>query len=106
MVSSELLKKPGLQVVSEASDGLEAIRKAEELKPDLIPLDIGLPKPQKPLDGSTSLSPTPKDAVQEALSFSVEGETESSNLPRYSSNRDLVYANETAEAEVKISQGK
>jgi hypothetical protein len=26
----------------------------------------------KPLDGSTSLSPTPKDVVQEALSFGVE----------------------------------
>ena len=25
------------------SDGLEAVRKAEELKPDLILLDIGLP---------------------------------------------------------------
>ena len=28
----------------EASDGLEAIAKAQELKPDLILLDIGLPK--------------------------------------------------------------
>jgi len=26
----------------------------------------------KPLDGSASLSPTPKDAVQEALGFGVE----------------------------------
>jgi DNA-binding NarL/FixJ family response regulator len=31
-------------IVSEASDGLEAVRKAEELTPDLILLDIGLPK--------------------------------------------------------------
>jgi len=29
--------------VTEASDGLEAIKKAEELQPDLILLDIGLP---------------------------------------------------------------
>jgi CheY-like chemotaxis protein len=28
----------------EASDGLEAVQKAEELGPDLILLDIGLPK--------------------------------------------------------------
>ena len=30
--------------IYEAADGLEAVKKAEELKPDLILLDIGLPK--------------------------------------------------------------
>jgi DNA-binding NarL/FixJ family response regulator len=40
----ELLgKKPELQVVGEASDGLETLQKAVELRPDLILLDIGLP---------------------------------------------------------------
>ena len=34
----------GWHVISEASDGLEAVQKAEELKPDLILLDISLPK--------------------------------------------------------------
>ena len=33
-----------LQVVGEAGDGIEAVQKAQELKPDLILLDIGLPK--------------------------------------------------------------
>src|SRR6185369_16182965 len=33
-----------LQVVGEASDGLEALHKAEQLKPTLVLLDIGLPK--------------------------------------------------------------
>ena len=32
------------QVIAEASDGSEAIQKAEELKPDLIVVDVGLPK--------------------------------------------------------------
>jgi DNA-binding NarL/FixJ family response regulator len=33
-----------LLVVAEASDGLEAVRKAEELQPDLIVLDLNMPK--------------------------------------------------------------
>jgi DNA-binding NarL/FixJ family response regulator len=32
-----------LQVIGEASDGFDAVQKAQELKPDLILLDIGLP---------------------------------------------------------------
>jgi DNA-binding NarL/FixJ family response regulator len=40
---STLEIRPDLQVVGEASDGLEAVQKAEELQPDLIVLDIGLP---------------------------------------------------------------
>jgi DNA-binding NarL/FixJ family response regulator len=42
-VCSVLAKKPNLQILGEASDGLEAVRRAEELKPDVILLDIGLP---------------------------------------------------------------
>jgi DNA-binding NarL/FixJ family response regulator len=36
-------KEHGLQVIGEASDGLEAVQRAQELRPDLILLDIGLP---------------------------------------------------------------
>jgi DNA-binding NarL/FixJ family response regulator len=35
--------RPEWQVIAEAADGPEAIQKAEELKPDLIVLDVGLP---------------------------------------------------------------
>jgi DNA-binding NarL/FixJ family response regulator len=42
-VRSILKKRPDLQIVGEVSDGLEAVQKAEELQPDLIVLDIGLP---------------------------------------------------------------
>ena len=38
-----IVQKADFQVVGKASDGLEAIQKAEELQPDLILLDIGLP---------------------------------------------------------------
>ena len=39
-----MLQRVNFQVVGQASDGLEAVQKAEELQPDLILLDIGLPK--------------------------------------------------------------
>jgi DNA-binding NarL/FixJ family response regulator len=39
--------EPGLQILCEVSDGLAAILAAKLLKPDIILLDIGLPK----LDG-------------------------------------------------------
>ena len=42
-VRSTLGQRPDLQIVGEASDGLEAVQKAEELKPDFVLLDIGLP---------------------------------------------------------------
>ena len=38
-----LQRKPELHICGEASDGLQAVQKAQELQPDLILLDIGLP---------------------------------------------------------------
>ena len=43
-ISLLLKKKPGLQIVAEASDGIEAVEKSRQLQPDVILLDIGLPK--------------------------------------------------------------
>lgn len=42
-VCSTLKLRPALQIISEASDGSEAAQKAEEFKPELILLDVGLP---------------------------------------------------------------
>jgi DNA-binding NarL/FixJ family response regulator len=74
-----------LRVIAEVSDGLEAVQKAAELKPDLILLDIGLPS----LNGIEAarqirkLSPESKivflsqetsaDVVEEALSTGASG---------------------------------
>ena len=40
---SALAEVSGLEIVGEVSDGLEAVRQAERLQPDLILVDIGLP---------------------------------------------------------------
>jgi CheY-like chemotaxis protein len=40
---SSTLKKQRLWVIVEASDGLDAVQQAQELQPDLILMDIGLP---------------------------------------------------------------
>ena len=42
-ISTTLQKQPELEVTAQVSDGLEAVQKAQELQPDLILLDIGLP---------------------------------------------------------------
>jgi DNA-binding NarL/FixJ family response regulator len=44
LIRSMLQEETGLQIIDEVADGLEAVQKAEELHPDLILLDIGLPK--------------------------------------------------------------
>jgi DNA-binding NarL/FixJ family response regulator len=43
-VHSLLQARPAWQVISDASDGLEAVQKAQDLKSEIILLDIGLPK--------------------------------------------------------------
>jgi DNA-binding NarL/FixJ family response regulator len=42
-VASTLQERPEFEVAGQSSDGLEAVERAEQLQPDLILLDIGLP---------------------------------------------------------------
>jgi DNA-binding NarL/FixJ family response regulator len=42
-VCSTLGAVPDLRVICEASDGIEAVQRAEVLQPDLVLLDVGLP---------------------------------------------------------------
>ena len=84
-VGSMLLETGRFQVIGEAGDGLEAIQKAEELQPDLILLDIRLPK-QNGVEAAgqiRKLSPKSKivfltahdhpEVVEEALSTGASG---------------------------------
>jgi DNA-binding NarL/FixJ family response regulator len=98
-ICSTLRKRPELRIVGEVSDGLEAVQRAEELQPDLIVLDIGLPS----LNGIEAarrirkLSPKSKilfvsqessaDVVQEALSLGALGYV----VKAHAGPGDLVY---------------
>jgi DNA-binding NarL/FixJ family response regulator len=42
-ISAMLRKQSNLQVIGEAVDGEDAVQKAQQLQPDLVLLDIGLP---------------------------------------------------------------
>jgi DNA-binding NarL/FixJ family response regulator len=44
IVCELLQESPAVQIVGEAADGLEAVRQAEALQPDVVVLDISLPK--------------------------------------------------------------
>ena len=44
LVCSIIEDRAEFEIIAQAADGLEAIQKAEELQPDLILLDIGLPR--------------------------------------------------------------
>ena len=43
-VSSMLLRQANLQVIEEVQDGVQAVERAKALQPDMILLDIGLPR--------------------------------------------------------------
>ena len=85
IVSSLLGERPELQILAEASDGIEAVQKCAQLQPDVILLDIGLPK-LNGIDAARQIrevSPQSKiiflsqescaDLVQEALSLGARG---------------------------------
>jgi len=98
VISSLAQKQPGWHVICEVADGEEAVKRAQDLTPDLILLDVGLPK----LNGIEAarrirqLAPNAKilfvsahgslDVVEEALStgasgYILKGSTASELLP-------------------------
>ncbi|KKB38966.1 response regulator [Bacillus thermotolerans] len=44
MMIKDILTKNGYEVVGEAADGVQAVEKYQELKPDLVTMDITMPE--------------------------------------------------------------
>ena len=44
MMIKDILTKNGYEVVGEAQDGVQAVEKYNELKPDLVTMDITMPE--------------------------------------------------------------
>ncbi|NLM37074.1 MAG: response regulator [Firmicutes bacterium] len=51
MMIKDILKKGGFEVIGEAEDGVKAVEKYKELKPDLVTMDITMPE----MDGITAV---------------------------------------------------
>jgi DNA-binding NarL/FixJ family response regulator len=103
-VSSAIQSRPELVIVGEVSDGLAAVQKTQELQPDLILIDVGLPT----LNGIEAarrirtISPAFKilfvsqdsseDVKREALSTGAQGYIEKANAKHLLTAMDAVLA--------------
>jgi DNA-binding NarL/FixJ family response regulator len=67
-IASKVKGQPQLRIVGEVSDGIDAVQKAEELQPDLILMDVGLPT----LDGIEATRRIQKVSPKSKILFVTE----------------------------------
>jgi len=84
-LSSTLRKRADVRVIGEAADGLEAVKQVKQLVPDLVLLDIGLPR-QNGIDAARQIrtvcpntkiifvsQESSRELVEEALALGAKG---------------------------------
>lgn len=71
---TDILKKEGIEICGEAENGKEAIEKYQELKPDLVTMDIIMPKIEE-IDGIGAVKEIIKlDAQAKIIMVSAMGQ--------------------------------
>lgn len=88
-----LQKRVDVHVIGEAADGIDAVRQAEHLRPDLILLDIGLPK-QNGIDAARQIrtacpaskivfvsQESSRELLEEAFALGARGMSSNLQLP-------------------------
>jgi DNA-binding NarL/FixJ family response regulator len=92
-LSSLLGREPDLEVVGQAGDGEEAIRLAETLRPDVVLMDINMPR----LDGikATRLICRDHPAIR-VIGLSLFEEAESARIMRHAGAVDYLSKSGTA----------
>ena len=71
MMVKDILSKNGYEVVGEAENGMKALEKYQELKPDLVTMDITMPE----MDGITAVKEIKKlDPAAKVIMCSAMGQ--------------------------------
>ncbi|GAA4487606.1 response regulator transcription factor [Actinoallomurus oryzae] len=76
-LSSMFAREPGFEVVGEAGDGAEAVRLAEELRPDVILMDLRMPG----MDGVTAIAELARQGTAARVLVLTTYDTDSHVLP-------------------------
>ena len=71
MMVKDILSKNGYEIVGEAENGMKALEKYQELKPDLVTMDITMPE----MDGITAVKEIKKvDPAAKVVMCSAMGQ--------------------------------
>ena len=74
MMVKDILSKNGYEIVGEAENGMKALEKYQELKPDLVTMDITMPE----MDGITAVKEIKKvDPAAKVVMCSAMGDRKS-----------------------------